>query len=59
MSGMWGNKLKISIFGESHGAGIGITIDGLPSGVKIDMEEVLKEMARRAPGKSRLSTARK
>lgn len=59
MSGMWGNKLKVSIFGESHGAGIGITIDGLPSGVKIDMEEVLKEMARRAPGNSRLSTARK
>ncbi|WP_113886080.1 chorismate synthase [Clostridium butyricum] len=59
MSGMWGNKLKISIFGESHGAGIGITIDGLPSGIEIDMEEVLKEMARRAPGKSKLSTARK
>lgn len=59
MSGMWGNKLKVSIFGESHGAGIGITIDGLPSGIEIDMEEVLKEMARRAPGKSKLSTARK
>ena len=59
MSGMWGNKLKVSIFGESHGSGIGITIDGLPSGIEIDMEEVLKEMARRAPGKSRLSTARK
>lgn len=59
MSGMWGNKLKVSIFGESHGAGIGITIDGLPSGIEIDMKEVLKEMARRAPGKSRLSTARK
>lgn len=59
MSGMWGNKLKVSIFGESHGAGIGITIDGLPSGIEIDMEEVLKEMARRAPGKSKLSTTRK
>lgn len=59
MSGMWGNKLKVSIFGESHGVGIGITIDGLPSGIEIDMEEVMKEMARRAPGKSNLSTARK
>lgn len=59
MSGMWGNKLKVSIFGESHGAGIGITIDVIPSGIEIDMEEVLKEMARRAPGKSKLSTARK
>ncbi len=59
MSGMWGNKLKVSIFGESHGVGIGITIDGLPSGIEIDIEEVMKEMARRAPGKSNLSTARK
>ena len=59
MSGMWGNKLKVSIFGESHGVGIGITIDGLPPGVEINMEEVMKEMARRAPGKSNLSTARK
>lgn len=59
MSGMWGNKFKVSIFGESHGAGIGITIDGLPSGFEINMDEVLIEMARRAPGKSKLSTARK
>jgi chorismate synthase len=59
MSGIWGNKLKVSIFGESHGVGIGITIDGLPSGVEINMKEVLMEMARRAPGKSNLSTARK
>src|SRR5471030_980198 len=59
MSGMWGNKLKVSIFGESHGIGIGITIDGLPSGIEINMEDVLREMERRAPGKSNLSTARK
>lgn len=59
MSGIWGNKLKISIFGESHGVGIGITIDGLPCGVEIDFEKILKEMARRAPGKSKISTARK
>jgi len=59
MSGMWGNKIKVSIFGESHGVGIGITIDGLPSGIEINMEDVMKEMSRRAPGKSNLSTARK
>ena len=47
MSGMFGNKLKISIFGESHGQAIGITIDGLPSGIKIDMEAVEKEMQKR------------
>ena len=59
MSGMWGNKLKVSIFGESHGVGIGITIDGLPSGFEINMNEIHKEMARRAPGKSEPSTARR
>lgn len=59
MSGMWGNKLKVSIFGESHGVGIGITIDGLPSGFEMNMNEILKEMGRRAPGKSKLSTARR
>ncbi|WP_244834630.1 chorismate synthase [Clostridium sp. BJN0001] len=58
MSGMIGNKLKISIFGESHGVAIGITIDGLPSGIELSYEEILKEMARRAPGKSALSTKR-
>ena len=59
MSGIWGNKLKVSIFGESHGVGIGITIDGLPSGFEIDTNKILNEMGRRAPGKSKISTARK
>ncbi|AOR24490.1 chorismate synthase [Clostridium taeniosporum] len=59
MSGIWGNKLKISIFGESHGNAIGITIDGLPGGLEINVDNILREMSRRAPGKSKLSTARK
>lgn len=59
MSGMWGNNLKISIFGESHGVGIGLTIDGLPSGFPIDFERINYEMERRAPGRNNLSTARK
>lgn len=58
MSGMWGNKIKISIFGESHGNAIGINIDGLPSGIKLNLEDIAYEMRRRAPGKSLLSTAR-
>ena len=58
MSAMWGNNIKISIFGESHGNAIGINIDGLPSGFEIDMEKVKFEMTRRAPGRSSLSTAR-
>lgn len=59
MSGMWGKNIRISIFGESHGNAIGINIDGLPSGFNIDMDKVMLEMSRRAPGKSPLSTTRK
>ena len=59
MSGMWGSKIKLSIFGESHGNAIGITIDGIPAGFSIDMDKIMMEMARRAPGKSSLSTPRK
>ena len=58
MSGVWGNKIKVSIFGESHGVGIGINICGLPAGVLLDMEAINKTMARRAPGKSKLATPR-
>lgn len=59
MSSMWGTKLKLSIFGESHGDGIGVVIDNLPPGIKIDMDYIEKQMARRAPGKSELATKRK
>ena len=58
MSGVWGSKIKYSIFGESHGRAIGITIDGLPSGVELDLEEINREMLRRAPGKNKFSTPR-
>lgn len=58
MSATWGNKIRYTIFGESHGKGIGITIDGLPPGLEIDLAEVTREMNRRAPGKSPLATAR-
>lgn len=58
MSSTYGDKIKISVFGESHGNGIGVVIDGLPAGVKIDMEKVLVQMARRAPGKDRTATPR-
>lgn len=59
MSSMTGNKIKISVFGQSHSAGIGVVIDGLPAGKKIDMEKAMAFMSRRAPGKNALSTARK
>ncbi len=54
----WGTHFQISIFGESHGEAIGVVIDGIPSGTELDMEEIRREMARRAPGKNPLSTPR-
>ena len=59
LSGMWGNNIKISIFGESHGSAIGITMDNLPPGFTLDMKEIMREMKRRAPGNNDLSTLRK
>ena len=59
MGSTWGNHLKISIFGESHGNGIGVVIDGFPAGLDCDMEFIYKELARRAPGQSLLTTSRK
>ncbi|MEF2919758.1 MAG: chorismate synthase [Acutalibacteraceae bacterium] len=58
MSSCWGNKVKISIFGESHGKGIGVVVDNLPAGEKIDWEQVLMHMGRRAPGKDKTATPR-
>lgn len=59
MSSMWGEQIKLSIFGGSHTEAIGITLDGLPAGESISMEQVLAQMARRAPGKDLASTTRK
>jgi len=59
MSGVWGNKIKLSIFGESHGKAIGINIDGLEPGIELDLDYINKEMERRAPGKNKLGTPRK
>ena len=58
MSSIWGNQIKLSLFGESHGSAIGVTIDGLPSGFALNLDDIAREMARRAPGRSRLATAR-
>ncbi|MBQ9763911.1 MAG: chorismate synthase [Phascolarctobacterium sp.] len=59
MSGIYGMNIKMAIYGESHGASIGLVIDGVPPGLKLDLEAIEKEMARRAPGKNQLSTQRK
>ena len=54
-----GNKIKLSVFGESHGEAVGCLLEGLPSGVKIDMEALLAQMSRRAPGRDKTATTRK
>lgn len=59
MSSIWGEQIKISVFGESHGAAIGVVIDGLPPGIRIDMNGINAEMERRRPGKDPYSTPRK
>ena len=59
MSGIWGNNIKLSIFGESHGTAVGITIDGLKAGIELDIDYINNEMKRRAPGNSMLATERK
>ncbi len=59
MSCNFGEKVKITIFGQSHSDAIGIVIDGLPAGKKLDMDKISSFMSRRAPGKNKFSTQRK
>ena len=59
MSSNFGEKVKITIFGQSHSEAIGVVIDGLPVGEAIDMEQVQQFMERRAPGRNAYSTPRK
>ena len=58
MSGTWGDKIKFSIFGESHGVAIGGVLDGFPAGIVVDEDFVRSEMRRRRPGQSAVTTAR-
>ena len=51
--------MKYTIFGESHGPAIGITLTGVPAGLELDWDAIRVEMARRAPGKSAVTTARR
>lgn len=59
MSSTVGMRLRMTIYGESHGPSIGIVLDGLPPNITIDLGAIEKEMARRVPGQSPLSTHRK
>lgn len=56
---VWGNKLKLSIFGESHGEALGIVIDGLPAGEKLSYEDINFFIDRRRAGKNSFTSPRK
>lgn len=58
MSSTYGKVFKISTFGESHGKGIGVVVDGCPAGVDFDAEFIQNELDRRKPGQSRITTQR-
>lgn len=55
----YGKIFKISTFGESHGVGIGVVIDGCPAGLAVDIDAIQHELDRRKPGQSRITTQRR
>ena len=57
MSSTYGENLKLTIFGQSHSPAIGVTIEGIPAGEKVDLDELQRFLSRRAPGKNRLVDA--
>ena len=59
MSNSFGKVFKISTFGESHGKAIGVIIDGCPAGININEEIIQKDLERRKPGQSKITTQRK
>ena len=60
MSSIWiGKRIRLSIFGQSHAEAIGMTLDGLPAGMNVDMDMLQRFLNRRAPGRSEWSTARR
>lgn len=59
MSSTYGENLKLSIFGQSHGPAIGMTLDRIPAGLPVDLEQLQTFLNRRAPGQNNWSTPRK
>jgi chorismate synthase len=59
VSSSFGQLFKITTFGESHGAGIGVVVDGVPSGMPLVVGDIQKELDRRRPGQSLMTTKRK
>lgn len=59
MSSQFGTLFRISTFGESHGPGVGVVVDGCPPGLPLAAEDIQKELDRRRPGQSEITTPRK
>lgn len=59
MMNTFGTLFRLTSFGESHGAAIGGVIDGMPAGITVDYDLLRREMSRRRPGQSALTTARR
>lgn len=55
----FGRLFRITTFGESHGAAVGVTVDGCPPRLPINLEDIQYELSRRKPGQSRLTSPRK
>ena len=59
MGNSFGNLFKITTFGESHGKALGVIVDGCPAGMPVDEAFIQKELDRRKPGQSKITTQRK
>ena len=59
MNNSFGQLFNITTFGESHGKGIGVVIDGCPAGITIDYDFIQSELTRRKPGQSKITTQRR
>ena len=59
MSSTFGALFRVTTFGESHGAGVGVLIDGVPPGIGVDVDAIQRELDRRRPGQSAITTQRK
>ena len=58
LSSSFGKSFKITTFGESHGGGVGVVVEGCPPRLAIAAEEIQRDLDRRRPGQSRLTTPR-
>ncbi len=58
MSSIFGKAFRIATFGESHGGGVGVVVEGCPPRLSLDVEEIQRDLDRRRPGQSRLTTPR-